>query len=114
MCLRLDGHSSSRIAYAGWPWTFNSDWAIVFRDPKTGGEKTFRLWEMSSRGNKKYEGQARGWWSANDFRLIFHIKDFVSESTATAPEVSKKWKELAGDRDSQRGMSFLHSSIFLF
>lgn len=97
--------------FAGLPWTFNHRWDIVFTVPKTAGEKIFRLWEMSSRGNKKYNNVSRGWWSANDFRLIFNIKDFVGDGTATAPGISKQWKELAGDKDEERCM-FSHQNRF--
>lgn len=101
------------LQYAGWKWTFNADWDVVFFDPTTGGEKIFKIWELSSRGNKKYAGVARGWLSANDFRLIFNQKDFIHDSTASSPEVSKKWKELLGDKDGQRGMRAISRLIFV-
>lgn len=85
----------------------------MFRDPATGGELTYKLWDLKSKGATKILEVKGGWWQANDERLIFTFRKFDPTSTACKEELGKAWAQTKGDEAKQKGMlSFLSSPFY--
>ena len=78
----------------------------MFRDPRTGGEKTFKLWDIHSKGASKILDVKGGWWQANDERLIFSHRKFNPNTEACKEELKKAWNAIKGDEARQRGFYF--------
>lgn len=90
--------------YADWSFTLNSDYDLVFIDPDKGGEKTYKMWDLKSKGPSKILDVRGGWWQANDERLIFTIRKFDPKATGCKEELQKAWLACKGDEQKQKGM----------
>ena len=99
------------LDYSSWSFTINDNYDVVFRNPTTGGELTFSLWQLKSKGTTKLEGKKGGWWDGNDTRLIFHWEKFDPTSTATKQEIADYFVKCSQDAKKKKGwlskMSFL-------
>lgn len=84
----------------------NEDYDVVFRDPSKGGEKTYKLWDIKSKGASKILEVKGGWWQGNDERLIFTHRKFNPNTTACKEEFKKTWGACKGDEAKQRGTEY--------
>ena len=79
--------------------------------PESGGELTYKLFEMKSKGSYKLNGVKGGWWMGNDDLLVFHFRNFNPNSTACKEEMKTAWAATKGDETKQRGISHTKGSL---